>query len=636
MHSLYKLLAYESIVDVKLTPDERAEIELQYQMRKDLITERVKAEDPDADIPCISVDYDATALNELENTAAVYRGLPVVGVANENIAALISAKSKNQALLEAYNQVIKSVHTDNLMRDLASLGISAYNVVSDDSIINSVNLEAIPLVTKDNEIAINQEAVNNGIVTQDKSSVVLSQLPLVKARLVALNDCIIDKMKSENEQDGLSKTIFPLSLSNINDSYFQQLIILTSKLNRAFFVQLEKIYEDCKVYAEGADYSSLKQLLDDIATSYNELCKEVEIKYELKNNSNSLLVNEIVSRVSAEEAISTDVKKGYDNALISLVSRIRNIINQTKRIADINLCRIVKIIDKMPSVGKSISDKLQITVYQGVNGCYILKVLGSGETYSTYLVDLSSLENPVIKSYNGQISENDRIGDISDILKNSKFTIDCDYISVYGINEYISKDLSTFRECLSAIKKYITITGNDVDIIKVVKDLCEIYARYANRSSSHTHFVISEFDKIENPINDFFKFSELCMGLIEHIRFALIEDKQEIGYEDVMYTPNSNYDVNLLDALKNIHNELTHSHFEDVQQLTQQEIDNFRLDDNIRQRLVIVQIVSLVIDYTFGLFINSIETSFNLTAECCELDYKTKVIANLVTMKETN
>lgn len=625
MQKLCKLLAKESIVDIKLTPNERAEIELQYRMRRDLITERVKTTNPDVEIPCISLDYDKIALDDVANSSDLFKGLPVVGVANENIAAIISAKSSNQALLEAYNRVIKSAHTDSLIRDLASLGTSAYCIVSGDSIINTINLEAIPLVTRDNEFVINQKEINNGVLIDDKASIALSQLPLVKARLIALNDYIIKRMKKETERRDYSRFIFPIKLSDINDQYFQQLIILTNKLNREFFNQLEKIYEDCTIYAEDANYSPLKQLLDDIATSYNALCTEVEIKYN--NNLTCDQDNKLIP-IIAEETIVTDIKTGYDKSIRNITVGVRNSVDETLKIADVIINRIEKLIGYPIETIKSNRDIGYNTKYNGEDS-FTIEITTNDNVTLTYHVDLSSIDHPIIVPYN-KFDEEKQLENTFNNLTSYKQTIYGPCVSLYEIIKYIKSDIDTFHQCHSDISKYISVDGVDVDIVKTIEKMCSIYSHYCNKSDSKLDMIISEFSNIENPIDDYFKFSDICKSIIDLLKNSFYSDKHVLEYNDIKSLINLEDRDNLITTIKDIYSELKKYNVGTKSDITSQEIDTYRVDNCSRQRLIISQIVSKIFYIILRYFLNAIKTSFNLVAKCCELNHKNKIIENFV------
>lgn len=658
MQALYKLLANESVVEIKLVPEEREEIECQYQIRKDLINERIRANNPDGDAPTISLTYDITALDELAKNRELFKNLPVIGVANENLFALVSAKSTNQNLIASYTKALVSEHTNQLIRDLHALGTSAYSVISDESLINSINPDAIPLVSKENTIAVG-DIENNNIYVEDKASLALSQMPLVKARLVSLNNYVLSKMNKATEKYSVIKSVFPATLVDLNDDHFNGLIKITIELNRAFFDQLERIYSDCCNYAKGAEYSPLKQLLMDISIKYTALCKEIEAEYELKQSA--IYDNKVI--LIAEENIEVDPKNGHFVLLRNIVERGRSALDDVLKIVGYDINTITKITNKLSDnsvesltalfnsvYNNDVEVNIRTREYNNLDDIIIFD-LKIGEKINSYLIDLSSIDYPIIKPYSGPYDEanvigeaphyTQSLGEFSQRLTNHRRTIDRTSITLKEIQSHIENDIEAFGQCQKDIKDYTLLSESNINIIQTIEKLCEIHKHYHSWDANLYSLPQPTFEKIENPVEDFYAFSEVCRKIIDWVRDDINDSRDCPDYaeRDREINPSNNNEI--ISQMEQIYFTLDKCRLSDnwksveLNRLFNNEetAEYYTFDNNARQRVIIAQLASKIFYCVFQQFINTIKSRCALETDYYEIIYRNKALAKIILSK---
>lgn len=653
MQSLHKLLAKESIVEIQLVPEEREEIESQYQLRKDLINERIKINNPDEDAPTISLTYDLSALKELAKNRELFKDLPVIGVANENLFAIVSAKSKNQNLIVSYNKALASEHTTQLIRDLHAIGTSAYSVINKESLINSINADAIPLISKENTIAIDNTQ-SSSLYVEDEALNTLLQMPLVKARLVSLNNYVIAKMDKETENYGAIKSVFPATLADLNDEHFNNLIKLTIELNRAFFDQLERIYEDCCNYAKGAEYTQLKQLLDDIAIQYTALCKEIEAEYEAKESG----IYEEKLTLIAEENISTDPKEGHLVLLRNVVDRSRYALDDALKVVGIDTNIIKKISDKLDSQSNDDLSALFNSVYKDgtdVNiSTYeynnleniIIFNLKIGEKTSSYLIDLSSIDYPIIKPYSGPYDESNLIGEAPCCtqnleeflgrLTNHRRVVGRTSITLDNIQSYLKDDIEALSQCQKDIKNYTKSDGNSIDIIQTIKKLCEVHKHY---HSQNTLFNISQMPEINLDGNNI-TINGIYREVIDWVNYNIDDgiDRPDYGDKDREINPSNS--TKIISQMEQIYLALDKWRLDGDWKLVElnrifdkSTAEYFKYDSDAGQRVIVAQYAAKIFYCVFQQFIDVIKSRCAYETDYYEIIYRNKTLAKITLSK---
>lgn len=660
MQSLHKLLAKESMVEIRLVPEEREEIESQYQLRKDLINERIKINNPDENAPTISLTYDLSALAELAKNRELFKDLPVIGVANENLFAIISAKSENQNLIASYNKALASEHTAQLIRDLHAIGTSAYSVINKESLINSINPDAIPLVSKENNIAIDNTQ-SSSLYVEDEALNALLQMPLVKARLVSLNNYVITKMNKETENYGAIKSVFPATLVDLNDEHFNNLIKLTIELNRAFFDQLERIYEDCCKYAKGAEYTQLKQLLDDIVIQYTALCKEIEAKYEAKESG----ISDKKLILIAEENISTDPREGHLVLLRNVVDRSRYALDDVLKAVGIDTNIIKKISNKLDSQNNDSLSELFNSVYKDgtdVNiSTYeynnleniIIFNLKIGEKSSSYLIDLSSIDYPIIKPYSGSYSENNLIGEAPFCtqtleeflgrLTNHRRVVGRTAITLDKIQSHINDDIETLNQCQKDIKNYTKSDGNTINIIQTIEKLCEVHKHFHLQNTlfgTSTMPEIPTLPQINNSDDDGITISAIYRKVIDWVNYNINDGVDCPNYGDKDREINPSNSTKIISQMEQIYSTLDKWRLDGDWKLVElnrifdkSTADYFKYDSDAGQRVIVAQYAAKIFYCVFQQFIDVIRSRCAYETDYYEIIYRNKVLAKIILSK---
>lgn len=300
MYSLTIPFSNESIETIELVDGEREEVEQQLDQRRiamqEIRTLGRSAEDGeiiiDAENDKVIVDNGSPTALEANDTLkilvkSVLHNVKDIGVANENIVAMVISNSDKHCLLTEYHKFYTSEEFNHIVSALVEIGNKVFQDGTDNTpISNVISLQKLSELANNNYTTSEVDYDATHYLVDTTISEYLKGFTEIKDNLADMcfnlakldGHVTVENSDSESTPVNHFKSWEETTITSLENKEVNSAIRLVLELNKYFTTSIAKVYEVLTSEIANFGDEEVNELMDSVRSQYNLLCANAEFK----------------------------------------------------------------------------------------------------------------------------------------------------------------------------------------------------------------------------------------------------------------------------------------------------------------------------------------------------------------------